>query len=274
MLQAPSLRREVKIKVRNLEMVYRGRSPRRGDVAALQQVNFDVYENEIATIIGPSGCGKTTLLFLIAGLLEPTDGEILVDGERVAGSSSQRAVIFQQDAVFPWLTVFGNIEYGLKLKGTPFSERKKIVSHYIDLVGLSEFEDAYPKELSGGMRKRVDIARCYAINPAILLMDEPFGSLDVFTKERMQKELLRIWRTERKTICFVTHDIEEALFISQRVIILSARPGIVRRVIQVPFSENRDLSLRTTNKFQELRRELWQEIARGEDAHERVENAS
>ena len=252
-----------KIEVKNLEMIYRSNDSRRGDVLALHQINFIVYENEIVSLIGPSGCGKTTLLSLIAGLLEPTSGEIIVDGEKVKGPSSQRAVVFQQDAVFPWLTVSGNLEYGLKLKGVPPSERAKIVSHYIDLVGLSGFENAYPKELSGGMKKRVDIARCYAINPVILLMDEPFGSLDVFTKDRMQEELLRIWETERKTICFVTHDIEEALFISQRIIVFSTRPGEVRRVVQVPFSEKRELPLKTTSEFQALRKKLWGEIAMG-----------
>jgi len=250
-----------KIVIRDVSLTYQGRNSKHGDVIALQDINFSIYENEIVTVIGPSGCGKTTLLFLMAGLLKPTRGEILVDGEKVTGPNSQRAMVFQEDAVFAWLTVTGNLEYGLKLKGVSSSKQKEIVLHYIKLVGLEGFENAYPKELSGGMKKKVDIARCYAINPTVLLMDEPFGSLDVITKERMQMELLRIWRTERKTVCFITHDIEEALFISQRIVILSARPGKVKRIVKVPFKEDRDLSLKTSTKFQDLRKELWYEIS-------------
>ena len=261
MSRNPGTELGTKIVIRDVDLVYQGRNSEYGDVIALKDINFSVYENEIVTVVGPSGCGKTTLLFLVAGLFKPTRGEILVDEEKVTGPSSQRVVVFQEDAVFAWLTVTGNLEYGLKLKGVSSSKRKEIVSHYIKLVGLEGFESAYPKELSGGMKKRVDIARCYAINPSVLLMDEPFGSLDVITKERMQMELLRIWRTERKTVCFVTHDIEEALFISQRIVILSNRPGKVKRIVKVPFKEDRDLSLKTSDKFQDLRKELWYEIS-------------
>jgi len=261
MSRNPGTELGTKIMIRDVSLTYQGRNSKHGDVIALQDINFSIYENEIVTVVGPSGCGKTTLLFLMAGLLKPTRGEILVDGEKVTGPNSQRAMVFQEDAVFPWLTVTGNLEYGLKLKGVSFSKQKEIVLHYIKLVGLEGFEDAYPKELSGGMKKKVDIARCYAINPAVLLMDEPFGSLDVITKERMQMELLRIWHTERKTVCFITHDIEEALFISQRIVILSARPGEVKRIVKVPFKGDRDLSLKTSAKFQDLRKELWHEIS-------------
>lgn len=252
--------KNIKISVKNVNLTYPGRSSGYGKVIALENIKFDVYENEIVSIIGPSGCGKTTLLFLIAGLLEPTSGEILLDGTKVDGPSANRSVVFQEDAVFPWLTVSKNLEYGLKLKRILPKERKKIVSHYIKLVGLSGFEDAYPKELSGGMKKRVDIGRCFAINPSVLLMDEPFGSLDVMTKERMQMELLRIWKAERKTVCFVTHDIEEALFISQRIIVLSSRPGKLRRILKVPFGVDRELSLKVSNDFRKLYKNLWEDI--------------
>ena len=242
-------------------MEYGARGAQESKTIALKDINIDFYQNEIVTLIGPSGCGKTTLLLLIAGLLNPTSGKIKVNGDLVTGPSNQRAVVFQEDAVFPWLTIKGNVEYGLKLKGVSKDKRNEVASHYIDLVGLDGFEDAYPRELSGGMKKRVDIARCYANDPSILLMDEPFGSLDVFTKQKMQEELLRLWDVERKTICFVTHDIEEAIFLAQRTIVLSARPGQIQRTVDVPFGKEREFSLREKEEFQSLRGELWNEIA-------------
>lgn len=244
-----------------MEYEARGTGSQESKTIALKDINLNIYQNEIVTLIGPSGCGKTTLLLLIAGLLTPTDGTIKVDGNLVARPSNQRAVVFQEDAVFPWLTVEGNIEYGLKLKGVPKDKRNEVTDHYIDLVGLDGFEDAYPRELSGGMKKRVDLARCYANDPSILLMDEPFGSLDVFTKQKMQEELLRLWGVERKTICFVTHDIEEAIFLGQRTIVLSARPGQIHRKVDVPFGKEREFALREKEEFQSLRGELWNEIA-------------
>jgi len=249
-----------KIVIDGLEFAYPGRSRRDPGLLALRDINLAIEENEIFAFIGPSGCGKTTLLFLIAGLIKPTRGEIRVDGRPVQGPGPDRVVVFQEDAVFPWLTVEKNVEYGLKLQGVPLQERRKLVNRYIHLVGLEGFEKAYPRQLSGGMKKRVDIARCYAVNPGILLMDEPFGSLDVFTKQKMQEELRQIWKAERKTICFVTHDIEEAIFVAHRLGIFTRRPGTVKRIVRVPFGEERKLDLRTRSDFQALRLQVQNEI--------------
>lgn len=245
-----------KLSIKSLNHVYNKDSKDNKDVMALKDIDLTISTNEIVSIIGPSGCGKTTFLMIMAGLITPYTGTIMVDGKEVCGPGRDRAVVFQQDAVFPWLTVEENIEYGLKIGNIDKEKRKERVRQYIKLVGLEGFEKQYPKALSGGMKKRVDIARAYANRPDILLMDEPFGSLDAITKGNMQLELLRLWEKEKKTICFVTHDIEEAIFLSHKIIILSSRPGTIKEIFELPFKGKRDMDLKLTNEFQEIRRTI------------------
>ena len=207
---------------------------------ALHDVNFQVEQNEFFSIVGPSGCGKTTLLNLLAGFEQPTRGELRVGGQLITAPGWERAVVFQEYALFPWYTVSQNIRYGLKRKRLPVDEQKRLFDHYIGLVGLRGFESRYPRELSGGMRQRVSIARALAVNPAILLMDEPFASLDVQTREYMQDELLKIWQREPKTVIFVTHSIDEAIKLSDRIAIMAPRPGRVEEIKVVEFPRPRD----------------------------------
>lgn len=229
----------------------------RGLVEAIKCIDLNVYDKEFVCIVGPSGCGKSTLLFLIAGLLKKSEGSILLRGNEIVGPGSDRTVGFQSDAVFPWMSVFDNIAFGLRAKKHDYQYVKKQVDKYISLIGLQGFENAYPRELSGGMRKRVDLARCFAISPDVLLMDEPFGALDVFTKEHLQLEILRIWSEEKATIVFVTHDLEEALFLSTRIAVLSSRPSQIVRIIDNPFPYPRLFNLRQKESFQRIRTELW-----------------
>jgi NitT/TauT family transport system ATP-binding protein len=207
---------------------------------ALHEVNLEVEKNEFFSIVGPSGCGKTTLLNLLAGFERPTRGELRVDGKLIEEPGWERAVVFQEYALFPWYNVAQNIRYGLQRKRLPEAEQLKIVEHYIGLVGLRGFETRYPRELSGGMRQRVSIARALAVNPSILLMDEPFASLDVQTREYMQDELLKIWQREHKTVIFVTHSIDEAIKLSDRIAIMAPSPGRVEEVKIVEYERPRD----------------------------------
>ncbi|HZI83452.1 MAG TPA: ABC transporter ATP-binding protein [Casimicrobiaceae bacterium] len=207
---------------------------------ALQDVTFCAENNEFFSIVGPSGCGKTTLLNLLAGFEQPTRGELRVGGELISEPGWERAVVFQEYALFPWYTVRENIRYGLQRKRLPAAEQRRLVDHYVGLVGLRGFESRYPRELSGGMRQRVSIARALAVNPSILLMDEPFGSLDVQTREYMQDELLKIWQREPKTVIFVTHSIDEAIKLSDRIAIMCPRPGRVQEIKRVDFARPRD----------------------------------
>ena len=250
--------KKIKVLIENVDYVYNQGLSSESEIIALQNINLKIYENEIVSFIGPSGCGKTTLLVIIAGLMAPTKGKILLDGKEIKGPGRDRAVVFQEDAVFPWLTVEGNIEYGPKLHGMEEDKRKNLVKQYIKLVGLEGFENRFPRELSGGMKKRVDLARCYANNPDVLLMDEPFGALDAMTKEKMQIDLLNLWRNEQKTICFVTHDIEEAIYLSNTVFVFSPRPGRIKKTMEIPFDENRPLSLKVTQEFQKVRRDMME----------------
>lgn len=223
---------------------------------ALNETTLEIAANETVCIVGPSGCGKTTLLNLIAGFIAPTSGTITVDGRSVKGPGSDRAVVFQSDAVFPWLTVADNVSYGMRMQGVAASERRSRTDHYLELVGLSDFRKAYPKELSGGMRKRVDLARAYASGPGVLLLDEPFGALDLFTKEAMWLALAGVIAAEPKTSVFVTHDIEEALFLGDRVVVMTPRPARVHSILDIPFGADRDLALRATTEFQSLRNQI------------------
>lgn len=229
-----------------------------GEVAVLDQVTLNVREGECLGLVGPSGCGKTTLLNIIAGFTLPSSGAVYVDGNAVRGPGADRGVIFQQYAVFPWLTVKENIGFGLTLRANfrPRWEREEIVRRYIGLMGLRGFEEAYPKELSGGMKQRVALARAYAVNPAILLMDEPFAALDAQTREDMQELLLEIFMQETKTIVFVTHSVEEAIFLCGRISVLTRRPARVARVIEIPFEYPRSRRLRTALEFVRLREEI------------------
>ncbi len=220
---------------------------------AVNGISFTVNAGEFVCIIGPSGCGKTTLLRLIAGLEQPTSGLIKMDGKVVKGSGSDRGMIFQEYALFPWRTVVGNIEFGLELKGLKKSDRRTIAEKYIDLVGLTPFKDSYPNKLSGGMKQRVGIARALANDPAIILADEPFGALDAQTRNQMQEEFLRIWRAENKMILFVTHSVDEAVFLADKIILMSAQNRNVRGILEIKLLRPRD---RTDYDFTKLRNEV------------------
>lgn len=223
---------------------------------ALDETSLSIADKEIVCIVGPSGCGKTTLLNLIAGFIRPTSGQLAVDGQTIVGPSADRAVVFQSDAVFPWLSVEDNVSFGPRVQGKPANTRTERVERFVKLVGLSDFAKAYPKELSGGMRKRVDLARAYASGPEVLLLDEPFGALDLFTKETMWLALRHVAQAEPKTIVYVTHDIEEALFLGDRVIVMTPRPARVHNIIDVPFGADRNLELRADSQFQSLRNDI------------------
>ena len=248
--------RPVKLQARGIGHTYRATQT----VEALRGINLDVFENEFLMLIGPSGCGKTTLLQIIAGFIVPTQGEVLADGRRVTQPGPDRGYVFQEDAVFPWMTVRANIEFGLVAKGVPAPERRRVTDHLIRLVGLQGFEEALPKELSGGMLKRVDLARAYAVDPAALLMDEPFGPLDAQTRALMQNELCTIWERAKKTVIFVTHDIDEALFLADRIVVLTPRPGTVKTIIPVDLPRPRQAALRLTESFLALKRTAWKAI--------------
>ena len=226
-------------------------------LTVLQDINLTFATGSFNTIVGTSGCGKSTLLKMMAGLFEPSDGRMTLDGEVIRGTDRRRGMVFQQDAVFPWMTLAKNISYGPRLRGAGRREQARIEARWIDLVGLKGFENRWPRELSGGMRKRVDIARVYANDPDVLLMDEPFGALDAQTKERMQAELLDIWTITKKTVIFVTHDLEEAIFLSDKVIVMSARPGRIRHIEEIDLPRPRSGEMRLTDDFIAVKRKLW-----------------
>jgi len=226
-------------------------------VVAVDDVTVSIYPEEFVCVVGPSGCGKSTLLYMAAGLDKPSKGRILIEGQPVMDSNPKVGMVFQPDSVFPWLTVEKNIKFGPEIRGLPQDDCNRIAEQYVKVVGLQGFEHSLPKQLSGGMKKRVDVARAFANNPEILLMDEPFGALDAMTKEKLQLELLRLWDTEQKTVLFVTHDLEEALVLSSRIIVMGRAPNKIVEIIDVPFSRPRDLILKTSKEFQNLRLHLW-----------------
>ena len=247
-----------KVQIKAVEKIYEGRN---GKTVALNGVNMDIYDNEFICVVGPSGCGKSTLLNIIAGLHEASSGEVLVDGVKVEGTGVDRGVVFQQYALFPWLTVKDNVMFGLKLKKdmTP-QQREEIAMKYIKIVGLEKFVNAYPKELSGGMKQRVAIARAYAVNPSILLMDEPFGALDAQTRTQLQTELLKTWEEEKKTCFFITHDVEEAILLATKVVVMSARPGRIKEVIDIDIPYPRNQETKMLPRFTELKNYIWQNV--------------
>lgn len=250
---------DVIVKIDHVEKIYQGRS---GEVVALNGVDMEIRENEFVCVVGPSGCGKSTLLNIIAGLERPTSGRVCVKGKEGVNPGSERGVIFQQYALFPWLTVKKNVKFGLKLRGVKEPELSEIADKYIRLVGLEEFGDSYPKELSGGMKQRVAIARAYAVNPEILLMDEPFGALDAQTRTQLQTELLETWEKEKKTCFFITHDVEEAIILAQRVVIMSARPGRVKEIVPVNIPYPRTQETKMTKEFLDLKVHVWGQVYR------------
>jgi NitT/TauT family transport system ATP-binding protein len=238
------------------------RPPRGRPVLALDDVSLDVNAREFVALLGPSGCGKSTLLYLIGGFLPTETGSILVDGKAVQGPGPDRGIVFQHFALFPWKTVRGNILYGLERQGMPMKEREQRTADFIKLVGLSGFEDSYPSQLSGGMKQRAAIARTLAIDPQILLMDEPFGALDAQTRHLMQSELLNIWQRSPKTVIFVTHDVQEAVYLADRIAVMSARPGKIKTIIENKFDKS-DPNLFKDKAFVERVDEIWS-LVRGE----------
>jgi NitT/TauT family transport system ATP-binding protein len=224
-------------------------------VHVLDDIELGVSAGEFVCILGPSGCGKSTLLNIVAGFVKPTDGEVAIDEEPVDGPDPRRIFVFQERGVFPWLTVEGNIGFGLFRQSE--AEKRERIKHYVQLVGLTGFENAYPRELSGGMKQRLEVARALAVNPDVLYLDEPFGALDSITRLQMRRELLRIWHAERKTILFVTHDIEESVQLADRIVVLSARPGRVQRIVNVDIPHPRDLS---DPRYIALRDQIFAEI--------------
>jgi len=242
----------VKLAIRGLRMAFRAGE---GVVRVLEDIDLDVRSGEFVCILGPSGCGKSTLLNIVAGFLAPTAGKVSIDGEEVRRPDPRRIFVFQERGVFPWLTVEGNIGFGLDR--LPREARRERIAHYIALVGLEGFEKAYPHELSGGMKQRVEVARALAVDPDVLYLDEPFGALDSITRLVMRGELLRLWQAEKKTVLFVTHDIEESVQLADRVVVLGARPARVRRIVEIDLPHPRDLSSR---RYLELRDGIFEEI--------------
>ncbi len=234
------------------------------EVRALDGITLEVPDGEFLSIVGPSGCGKSTLLFIVAGLVPPSEGTVFVGEELVTGPGWQRGMAFQDFALFPWLTVAGNVEFGLKMRGIPREERQRTVRKYLEIVGLRAFADKYPHELSGGMKQRTAIARTLANGPAVLLMDEPFASVDAQTRQLLQDELLRIWGAgeTKRTVLFVTHSVEEALYLSDRVVVMTARPGRILEDLAVPFERPRGEHLLKDPWFTDLRLEIWSHIKR------------
>lgn len=245
------------IRVRGLRKTFAGRDDTDGGVVALDGVDLEIRDNEFVTVIGPSGCGKTTLLRIIAGLIPYDEGEVTIDGIAVTGPGPDRSVVFQNFALMPWADVLTNVAFGLDLRGVAKAEREGKARELVKLVGLEGFERRLPKELSGGMQQRVGLARALAVDPRILLMDEPFGSLDEQTRRLLQEQLLRIWERQRKTVLFITHSMEEAVKLGDRVILMTPRPGRIKEIIDVPLKRPRGQDVEKSGTFIEIREYLW-----------------
>ncbi|ESR23136.1 ABC transporter ATP-binding protein [Lutibaculum baratangense] len=243
------------VEVRGVHKIYNG------DVVALKDINLSFEEGRLTSLLGPSGCGKTTLLKIIAGLLEPTAGEVMVKGRKITGPGPERAFVFQDFALMPWATVLRNAAFGLELRGVPAKERNETARHYVEEVGLKGFEEKYPHELSGGMRQRVGLARALAVNADVLLMDEPFSAVDEQTRRKFQEDLIRLREVENKTFLFVTHSIEEAVYVSDRIILLSPRPGRVNNVIDLDIRRGDDPeAIRRDPNYLDTVEEIWRGI--------------
>src|SRR5579863_10180046 len=231
------------------------------EVLAISDVSLSVEDGEFMAIVGPSGCGKTSMLNIVAGLLPYEEGSVAIDGKRIAGPGIDRAVVFQHSSLLPWRTIAGNVRYGMELqKRFDEATMKQRTDYFIKLVGLGGFERHYPSELSGGMQQRVNLARALAADPVVLLMDEPFAALDAQTREFMQAELLKIWAAARKTVLFITHQINEAIYLADRVAVMSSRPGRIKDVFQVPFDRPRNLHLKRDPQFLQIEDAIWQLI--------------
>jgi NitT/TauT family transport system ATP-binding protein len=243
------------IQARNVNLTFRpvNRTPLR----ALGNFDIDVAEGEFLSIVGPSGCGKSTFLNVLLGLIKPDSGELVMKGRKITGPGTDRAMVFQDFGLLPWRTVEHNIELGLELKKVPAAKRRAVAERLSALVGLGGFEHHYPHELSGGMKQRVGLARALATDPDVLLMDEPFAALDAQTRDLMQVELLRIWREAKKTVLFVTHQIDEAIYLSDRVMVMSKRPGRAKRMFAIDLPRPREYEMRVTPQFNELKLEIW-----------------
>ena len=249
----------IKIQARDVRMDFaiadeRGRKQQ---IAALQDFNLDIREGEFFTILGPSGCGKSTFLNVLAGLARKTDGSIDIDGQPASGINQEQGVVFQGYALFPWRTVLQNIEIGLEIRKIPKRERRETAEHFLNLVGLAGFGQRYPHELSGGMRQRVAIARSLAYSPSLLLMDEPFAALDAQTREILQSELLRIWEQHKTTIVFITHSLDEAIYLSDRIAVMTHRPGRIKAILDIPLPRPRPAEIRHAPAFVHLREKAW-----------------
>lgn len=246
-----------KLAFNNVRKVY---DTSNGQVVALDSLDLQIRTREFVTIVGPSGCGKSTLLMIAAGLEIATEGSVFVDGHPISGPSPDRGVIFQQYALFPWLTVRKNVEFSPRVKRLPPAERRAVVDHYLSLVGLSQFAESLPKTLSGGMKQRCAVARAYAARPDVLLMDEPFGALDAVTRTRMQETLLTAWYREPTTVIFITHDVDEAVFLGNRIVVMTPSPGRISRVIPVELPERRRQADRLLPEFTAIRNEVWASV--------------
>ena len=243
------------IQARDITLVFKSKD--REPVTALRDFNLEVGKGEFVSIVGPSGCGKSTFLNLLLGLIKPDSGEMKLDGAPIAGPGQERAMVFQEFGLLPWRTVRANVELGLELKGISSPERSQRATELIKLVGLKDFERHYPHELSGGMKQRVGLARALATEPQVLLMDEPFAALDAQTRDLMQTELLEIWERTKKTVLFVTHSIEEAAYLSDRVIVMTARPGRAKGTLKIQLPRPRDYEMRLTPEFNEIKSRIW-----------------
>lgn len=239
------------------EFKVRDETGKMSNMVVLDDFNLDIQEGEFLSVLGPSGCGKSTFLSILSGLTSKTSGSLTVDGKEVEGINKRHSIVFQGYALFPWRTVLENVETGLEIRGMKKKERKEIALDYINLVGLQAFSNRYPHELSGGMKQRVAIARSLAYDPDVLLMDEPFGALDAQTREILQTELLRIWESSKKTIVFITHSLDEAIYLSDRVAVMTSRPGRVKKIIDIPLERPRSFEVRNSEKFVKLRQLAW-----------------
>jgi ABC-type nitrate/sulfonate/bicarbonate transport system ATPase subunit len=249
-----------KLQVRNLFKAFQAQGTPR---LVLQNINLCLDAGEFVCLVGASGCGKSTLLNIVAGLIAPTTGQVLVDGKVVMGPGSDRGMVFQSYTLFPWLTVAENIAFGLDLRQLPRLEQNQRITYYLEVVGLTAYARAYPKELSGGMKQRVAIARALANEPNVLLMDEPFGALDSQTKEQMQQFLLELWQQTQTTILMITHDVEEAIFLSQRIYVMSTHPGEIQAEIAIALPPQHDLEIKLTPDFIALKRQVIQTLKQG-----------